>query len=388
MFICDAALHLLFFDFLQLFLIFNSGTSRLPRLKLHVHGLINHGLHQRHLFGSMDHWSHDADFVCTILHKHLFSLKTTIPPDKWPHTLFLQVDNCWKKNKNTTVFRYLGLLVKFGWFKQVYMHSLPTGHTHEDIDQMFSTWNTHYWMSGLSSPVAVPKFLTWAYPDETKRPQFQMVQFCFNFKKWFETFRTSLKGHSQFRSFKFVLEKLQLDSNVSLFYKSTSLEETWKGISSSNNNEILLFSSFPDVSENPSLISPKPLDTDLITDLIKNSSITTSFETSCSEFYLCLQSNSTFYLIEDPSEFLFSVGSFLTQIEKVVYNSEGLNRLICTPFQLVTHEDIGQMFSTWNTHYWMSGLSSPVAVTNFLNWAYPDENKKASIPNGSILFQF
>ena len=84
--------------------------------------------------------SYGADFVCTILHKHLSSIKATIPPEKWPHTLFLQVNNCWKENKNTTVFRYLGLLVKFGWFKQVYMHSLPTGHTHEDIDQMFSTW--------------------------------------------------------------------------------------------------------------------------------------------------------------------------------------------------------------------------------------------------------
>ena len=126
------------------------------------------------------------------------------------------------------------------------------------------------------------------------------------------------------------MEKLQLDSNVSLFYKSTSLEETWKEISSSNNNGILLFSSFPDVSENPPLIPPKPLDMDLIKDLIKNPSITASFDTSCSEFYLCLQSNSTFYFTEDPPEYLFSVGSFFTQIEKVAYNSEGLNREITT----------------------------------------------------------
>ena len=278
----------------------------------------------------MDHWSHGADFVCTILHKHLSSLKESIPSEKWPHTLFLQVDNCWKENKNTTVFRYLGLLVKFGWFKQTYMHSLPTGHTHEDIDQMFSTWNTHYWMSGLSSPVAVTNFLNWAYPDENKRPQFQMVQYCHDFKNWFKKYKTSLKGHSQFRAFKFILEKVQLDLSVSMFYKNNSLEETWKGIQTSNNNGILLFSSFPDISENPLLIPPKPLDLELIKDLIKNPSITNSFETSCTEFYLYLQSNSTFYLIEDPPEFLFSFGFFFTQIEKVVYNSEGLNREITT----------------------------------------------------------
>ena len=185
-------------------------------------------------------------------------------------------------------------------------------------------------MSELFSPVAVTNFLNWAYPDENKRPQFQMVQYCHDFKNWFKKYKTSLKGHSQFRAFKFILEKVQLDLSVSMFYKNNSLEETWKEIQTSNNNGILLFSSFPDISENPLLIPPKPLDLELIKDLIKNPSITNSFETSCTEFYLYLQSNSTFYLIEDPPEFLFSFGFFFTQMEKVVYNSEGLNREITT----------------------------------------------------------
>ena len=115
-------------------------------------------------------------------------------------------------------------------------------------------------MTELSSPIDVPKFLTWAYPDVTKRPQFQMVHFCFNFKEWFKICKTSLKDHSQFRSFKFTLEKLQLDSNISMFYKITSFEETWKGFQSSDNNGIVLFSSFPDISENPKLIPPKPIE--------------------------------------------------------------------------------------------------------------------------------
>jgi hypothetical protein len=57
------------------------------------------------------------------------------------------------------MLRYLGLLVKFGWFKHIYMYSLPSGHTHEDIDQMFSTWNTHYWRQGLQSVENIPDFI-------------------------------------------------------------------------------------------------------------------------------------------------------------------------------------------------------------------------------------
>ena len=57
---------------------------------------------------------------------------------------------------------YLGLLIQFGWFKNIDMYSLAPGHTHEDIDQMFSTWHQHYWHKGLQSPLAIPHFIEWA----------------------------------------------------------------------------------------------------------------------------------------------------------------------------------------------------------------------------------
>jgi hypothetical protein len=68
----------------------------------------------------------------------------TIASQNWLHTLYLQVDNYWRKNKNTTMLHYLGMLVYFGWFKTIEIYSLTPGHTHKDIDQMFSTWNIHY----------------------------------------------------------------------------------------------------------------------------------------------------------------------------------------------------------------------------------------------------
>src|SRR3984957_12387470 len=167
-------------------------------MKLHVHGIINHRLHKRMLFGSYDHWEHGSNFICSMLHEHLTTLKNEISPDQWPHTLFVQVDNCWKKNKNTTMLRYLGLLIQFGWFKSVQMYSLPTDHTHEDIDQMFSTWNIHYWKKGLQSVASIPEFIDWAYPNVEKRPIFKMVQNCYNIKEWLHEYAIKMSHHTSF----------------------------------------------------------------------------------------------------------------------------------------------------------------------------------------------
>src|SRR5690606_34082275 len=52
--------------------------------------------------------------------------------------LYLQLDNTSKDNKNQTVFGYLSWLVKKGTFREIYVNFLPVGHTHEDIDQLFS----------------------------------------------------------------------------------------------------------------------------------------------------------------------------------------------------------------------------------------------------------
>ena len=89
----------------------------------------------------------------------------------------------------------------------------------------------------------------------------------------------------------------QLNSNVSMFYKTSSLQDDWKGTSSVENNGILLFHSFPDVEQSPPLISAKKLEKEVIQSFLKHTSITNNLDTESLEFYLTLQINSKFYLI-------------------------------------------------------------------------------------------
>jgi hypothetical protein len=55
-----------------------------------------------------------------------------------PETLYLQLDNCFRENKNTYVFVYLVWLIERSVFKQIFVSFLPVGHTHFDAHQLAS----------------------------------------------------------------------------------------------------------------------------------------------------------------------------------------------------------------------------------------------------------
>ena len=79
------------------------GADLVERLKLSIHGLIDHSNKNRRLYGSFDHWKHGSNYVVSVLHQYLIELQNIIDPLSWPKTLYLQVDNCWRKQKQNYV---------------------------------------------------------------------------------------------------------------------------------------------------------------------------------------------------------------------------------------------------------------------------------------------
>jgi hypothetical protein len=69
-----------------------------------------------------------------------------------PSVLYLQADNCAGENKNKFMFAFLSLLVSLDIFQDVFLSFLLVGHTHEDIDQMFSAAQTKYKCSTIHTP--------------------------------------------------------------------------------------------------------------------------------------------------------------------------------------------------------------------------------------------
>jgi hypothetical protein len=56
-----------------------------------------------------------------------------------PKHLQLQLDNCGRENKNTTVFQFCGYLVSvLKWFLTAQINFLLVGHSHDEVDRWHS----------------------------------------------------------------------------------------------------------------------------------------------------------------------------------------------------------------------------------------------------------
>ena len=58
-----------------------------------------------------------------------------------PPILYVQLDNCFRENKNAYVVAYLTWLVERKVFKKIFMSFLPVGHTHNEADQCASCFS-------------------------------------------------------------------------------------------------------------------------------------------------------------------------------------------------------------------------------------------------------
>jgi hypothetical protein len=98
-----------------------------------VYGRVCHG------FTFLPNIKHGTNITIEALHRvlqHEFQRNGQRPFEQ--RCLYLQLDNTTKQCKSRFLLGYLALLVAWDVFAEVVLSFLPVGHTHEDIDQMFS----------------------------------------------------------------------------------------------------------------------------------------------------------------------------------------------------------------------------------------------------------
>ena len=119
------------------FAMLDKDTAQAMRIRNHLFGAIVHG---RALYGFsyLDNCKHGTNLTIQALHLVLLKEWIRGGRTRLPRVLFLQLDNCSKQNKSQYLIAYLGLLVGWDVFEEVILSFLPVGHTHEDIDQLFS----------------------------------------------------------------------------------------------------------------------------------------------------------------------------------------------------------------------------------------------------------
>lgn len=114
----------------------NAKSTRGRALKVKLVGLLEHGPEKRlYLYTMTEEFETGANHIIECLHRFINdrSLKGRLPS-----TLYIQLDNCSRENKNRYFLSFLESLVAWNVFEEIHASFLPVGHTHIDIDQSFS----------------------------------------------------------------------------------------------------------------------------------------------------------------------------------------------------------------------------------------------------------
>lgn len=112
-------------------------SARGHALKVKLVGVLHHCVpNQLHLYTMTEEHETGANHIVETLHRFI-NMRSSFGP--LPRTIFIQLDNCSRENKNHFLLSYLESLVALKVFDVVEVGFLPIGHTHEDIDQTFSS---------------------------------------------------------------------------------------------------------------------------------------------------------------------------------------------------------------------------------------------------------
>ena len=118
------------------------ATQRGYKVRSKLYAAILHG-HFAAAFTYASNLEGGSNVTVEIIDRMIGYYLNDAPGNKLPPTLWLQLDNTCRDNKNRYVFAFCQSLVDMGLFQEIEINFLPVGHTHCDIDQLFSRISVH-----------------------------------------------------------------------------------------------------------------------------------------------------------------------------------------------------------------------------------------------------
>jgi hypothetical protein len=176
-------------------------TQAAHTMAVKIMGAIVHGF-ASFAYTHLDHVKSGANATIDVLTRVLQAYKDE--RGKLPPKLYLQLDNTAKQCKNMYLMAFLALLVEHGVFEECIVSFLPVGHTHEDIDQMFSRFAVALRKSDFHSRLGLGKILEGAYHMRSgEGARVQHLSRWTNFSDWLlpHIKQAQFKGISKYRQF-------------------------------------------------------------------------------------------------------------------------------------------------------------------------------------------
>ena len=141
------------------------SMGNLNPVKISPIGLISHTVGQKKLFLLPEIFPKGANLIISILWSYILSYLEE--NSRLPKKLYIQTDNAAKEGKNKYLISFLALLVKMGYFSEVYFSMLPVGHTHVDVDQMFSNISKKFKKCNCETMKELVELCTTVYSGES-----------------------------------------------------------------------------------------------------------------------------------------------------------------------------------------------------------------------------
>ncbi|KAL3682798.1 hypothetical protein R1sor_000820 [Riccia sorocarpa] len=136
-----------------------------------------------------------------------------------PHVFMLQMDNSAKDNKNVHVLAFCSELVIRGVFETVGVNFLMVGHTHEDVDVLFSKVSAQTINKDV---LTLPALMAEIWDSETMHPVPLLLEEVADYKSYVDNFLGPLVDHSQPLGFRF-----SMANNVPIYRCLFTVDGPW-----------------------------------------------------------------------------------------------------------------------------------------------------------------
>jgi hypothetical protein len=195
------------------------------RIPVHLMGVLIHG-RAVHAYTYFENFKQGNNVTIEAIHASLAD--QLAKNGSLPSTLYVQLDNTSKQCKGRYMIGWLGYLILTGVFTSIVLSFLPVGHTHEDIDQIFSRLSVYLACHNAFNLEQLHEAIRGSYQTkEGHRAQCEFWDRCTNFSDWIAPYLNNYDGISGFRQFRF----FEKDGEVIVQARAhTSLKEEWAGI--------------------------------------------------------------------------------------------------------------------------------------------------------------
>ncbi|KAL3699662.1 hypothetical protein R1sor_017684 [Riccia sorocarpa] len=144
-----------------------------------VGAMIYHGTFRTKVFATYKNVRSDSNLTISIIHRIVSDWEGPLPP-----TLYLQLDNTVRENKNANVFAYLAMLIDRKVFLKVKVGFLMVGHTYDHVDQMFSRFSMAL---RHKQAFTMPQLQAVIQDSYTPSPSFEVLEETWDFKTILQT---------------------------------------------------------------------------------------------------------------------------------------------------------------------------------------------------------